>query len=249
MNSQERDALNLFLQQLVQAQAGQKDPEAEALIISAISKQPDAAYLLVQRSMQFDILLQQAQTRMTEMQAELDRLKKSSDPLAVKPAETSFLGDIHAWGRSSASPSASSGGSGAVPGAVPSATATGPAPVNQTLRASAPPSVTTPAAPHAAAPSAWGSGLLGTVATTAAGVVAGSFLYHGIQSMMNNHGSGAGGAPAQAGRDSSGGSSDWTSAQQPAAGQVYTAYVDPADDLSSDLDDGYGDSGDGGDGE
>ena len=33
-------------------------------------------------------------------------------------------------------------------------------------------------------PSAWGSGMLGAVATTALGVVAGSMLYQGIQSMM-----------------------------------------------------------------
>ncbi len=36
----------------------------------------------------------------------------------------------------------------------------------------------------AAQPSAWGSGMLGAIATTAVGVVAGSMLYQGIQSMM-----------------------------------------------------------------
>jgi len=35
-----------------------------------------------------------------------------------------------------------------------------------------------------AQPSAWGSGMLGAIATTAIGVVAGSMLYQGIQSMM-----------------------------------------------------------------
>jgi hypothetical protein len=35
-----------------------------------------------------------------------------------------------------------------------------------------------------AQPSAWGSGMLGAIATTAVGVVAGSLLYQGIQSMM-----------------------------------------------------------------
>jgi hypothetical protein len=34
--------------------------------------------------------------------------------------------------------------------------------------------------------SAWGSGMLGAIATTAVGVVAGSMLYQGIQSMMGN---------------------------------------------------------------
>ena len=38
----------------------------------------------------------------------------------------------------------------------------------------------------------WGSGMLGTVATTAAGVVAGSFLFQGIESLMGHHGNNAG---------------------------------------------------------
>ena len=39
----------------------------------------------------------------------------------------------------------------------------------------------------AALPSAWGSGMLGAIATTAIGVVAGSMLYQGIQSMMGQN--------------------------------------------------------------
>jgi hypothetical protein len=39
----------------------------------------------------------------------------------------------------------------------------------------------------AAQPSAWGSGMLGAIATTAVGVVAGSLLYQGIQSMMGHN--------------------------------------------------------------
>jgi hypothetical protein len=39
----------------------------------------------------------------------------------------------------------------------------------------------------AAQQSAWGSGMLGAIATTAVGVVAGSMLYQGIQSMMGNN--------------------------------------------------------------
>jgi len=41
--------------------------------------------------------------------------------------------------------------------------------------------------PGGAQPSAWGSGMLGAIATTAVGVVAGSMLYQGIQSMMGNN--------------------------------------------------------------
>jgi hypothetical protein len=38
-----------------------------------------------------------------------------------------------------------------------------------------------------AQPSIWGSGMLGAIATTAVGVVAGSMLYQGIQSMMGSN--------------------------------------------------------------
>ncbi len=53
------------------------------------------------------------------------------------------------------------------------------------LAAPAPSPAPVAAMPQAAAPASnWGSGLLGTVATTAAGVVAGSLLYQGISSLM-----------------------------------------------------------------
>jgi hypothetical protein len=59
----------------------------------------------------------------------------------------------------------------------------------------------------AAQPSAWGSGMLGAIATTAIGVVAGSMLYQGIQSMMGqnstpdaSNGLGHSNAPADSGQ-------------------------------------------------
>jgi len=59
----------------------------------------------------------------------------------------------------------------------------------------------------AAQPSTWGSGMLGAIATTAIGVVAGSMLYQGIQSMMGQNASSEGGtaldhsnAPADSGQ-------------------------------------------------
>lgn len=260
MNSQERDALNLFLEQMVQARPGPKDQEAETLIRSAMEKQPDSGYLLVQRAMQFDLLLQQAQSRMTDMQAEIDQLKKKIDKPVDKSAETSFLGDVHAWGRTSptgpTSVVASSGSTSSGSGMVPSASATGPAPVNQTLRASGAAAATAPSAPSAqpapapvSAPSTWGSGFLGSVATTAAGVVAGSFLYHGIQNLMGaNHGASASNASnaSPGGRESSGGT-DWDQSVAPSSGHVYTAYVDNdvVDESGSDMDGGFGDGGDG----
>lgn len=139
MTLEERDQLSRFLQMLSQAQAGVKDPEAEGLIRDAVGRQPDAAYLLVQRVLQLEHALRDA-TR--------------------KPG---FVGDANAWGRA--------------PIASQPSTA---APVQTSIP------MTTQQTPAAA--SSWGSGLLGTVATTAAGVVAGSLLFQGIGSLFGHHG-------------------------------------------------------------
>lgn len=137
MTFEERDQLSRLLQLLVQAQPGPKDPEAQALISEAFMRQPDAAYLLVQRVIQLEHALQAAQ----------------------RPG---FSGDPNSWGRA--------------PVAMQPATQAPPQPMQQTP------------APVAAAPqSAWGSGIFGTVASTAAGVLAGSMLAQGIGSLFGGH--------------------------------------------------------------
>lgn len=156
MNVQEREILTRFLQQLAQAQAGTKDADAEKLIQEACARQPDANYLLVQRSLLLEHALENAQAEIARLQSEREN---------TRGAASGFLSG-NTWGNS-------------------------PAPTMPAPRAPG----FAPAAPGGIAPastSSWGSGLLGTVATTAAGVVAGSFLFQGIEHLMGNHGSGAG---------------------------------------------------------
>ena len=97
---------------------------------------------------------------------------------ANKPS-SGFLSGINSWGR-----------------AAPTATQSTPA----NAMAAKP-------AAGAAQQSAWGSGMLGAIATTAVGVVAGSLLYQGIQSMMGHNaapdvgnGLGHSNAPADSGQ-------------------------------------------------
>ena len=161
MTPQERELLTTFLQQMSQAQPGQKDSEADALIREACARQPEAAYLLVQRAIGLDFALQAAQAQVAKLQADLSQVQPA--------ARGGFLDGPHAWGATA--PAASSSQAAFTP--APSA------PLNS-MPAQAP-----VAAPARA--SAWGSGMLGTVATTAAGVVAGSFLFQGIQGMMGHH--------------------------------------------------------------
>lgn len=136
MTPHEKELLQKFLNELNNTSVQQKDSDAYTLITESAKKQPDALYLLVQRSMGLEMALQVAQKQMAELQ---------SNSSAAKPA-SSFLSDNNAWGRQ------------AVPAGAQARTG--------------------------AQPSAWGSGMLGAIATTAIGVVAGSMLYQGIQSMM-----------------------------------------------------------------
>jgi hypothetical protein len=100
------------------------------------------------------------------VEADVERLK-----VPVPQQSPGFLSSLTGWGRS--------GGQAVVP--------------SQAAPAGYPPAQY-PQAPYPgaqarpmAAPSAWGSGMLGSVAATAAGVVAGSFIYQGIQNMMGHH--------------------------------------------------------------
>lgn len=165
MNTHEREQLVQLLQQLTQAQALQKDSEADALIREASKQQPDAAYLLVQRAMLLDHALQDSRDQISQLQRELDEARSGN-------SSGGFLSQ-YAWGNASATQSNPSPQAPAYPAApAPSAMSTPP--------------VAAPAA------SAWGSGMLGNIATTAAGVVAGGFLFQGIEHMLGNHGSHSG---------------------------------------------------------
>jgi hypothetical protein len=172
MNLQEREQLTHFLQQLNQAQAGQKDAEAEAMIRDVAARQPDAAYLLVQRAMQLEQALQLVQSQANKLQAELEQLRSGT--------RSGFLDQGNAWGR---------------PAAVQTAAGTLAQPQFQAQPQPQPQFQSQPQAQApqaAAAASSWGSGMLGNVATTAAGVVAGSFLFQGIGNLMGHHQPGAG---------------------------------------------------------
>ena len=203
MNAQERELLTAFLQQLSQAQAVQKDTDAETLIKAACARQPDSAYLLVQRAMQLDYALQATQAESARLQAELDQFRSS--------APTGFLASPNAWGRGTPAPQAAS-----------------------TAAVGQPRAPSAPAAP--ARGSAWGSGMLGTVASTAAGVVAGSFLFQGIQGLMGQRDAGAQPGP------SAGTQPSHPPAETTAASDQH--HVNPSDESTDFADAGDGDLGD-----
>jgi uncharacterized protein len=156
MNSQERDLLTQLLKQLGEVKLTAKDAEAEALIREAVARQPDAAYLLVQRALLLEHALNTAKASNDELQAQLQNKQSGqrggflgNDPWAQQPSQASVSSNRQ----------------------TPQ-----PAPQQQ----------------PGSSPFGGGSSFLGTVATTAAGVMAGSFLFQGIENLMGHHASGFG---------------------------------------------------------
>jgi hypothetical protein len=161
MNTQDRVQLEQLLQQLTAAKLAQKDREADNLIRAAFASQPDAAYLLILRCMLQDQALQSAQTQIDELRRELLNISSSS-------ADNRLL-DNNPW----AEASHAAGFTGKAAYQMPVT------PVSRPVQEFA------QFTPRAA--SAGVSGFLGNIATTAAGVVAGSFLFQGIENLVGGH--------------------------------------------------------------
>ena len=162
MTPQESQMLQDFLTQLTQAKGVAKDREADALISAAVAQQPDAAYLLVQRSLLQTQALNNAQTQIAQLQSERQA--------GGGRAGNSFLDSGGAWGRPNTdtprAPQAPA--AGATTGATPAPTA------------------------KPGFFSGGAGGMLGAVAATAAGIAGGAFLFQGIENLMGHHGSGSG---------------------------------------------------------
>jgi len=206
MTPQERSLLESFLAQLVQVRSVNKDPEAERLIARAVEQQPDATYLLVQRALLLGQALEQAKTRIAELE-ETGRGQGFLDPNASGWASPSGPSS-GAAGRAGYAPapgnSGPSYGTGA-PGFGPAyggGTSGGGPAIGGAPGYGAPTYGATPVYPAYGAPPVGGgfSSFLGQAAATAAGVAGGEFLFQGIENLFGHHGGGfAGGGLAGSG--------------------------------------------------
>ncbi len=157
MSPDEFRLLTTFLNQLSQVGNVTKDPQAATLIADAVARQPDAAYLLVQRALLQDQALATARERIASLEAQL-----RSVPAA--PSSGFLDSGSNAWGRSVSSAPQQT--------AAVAPTQYAPAPVAS-------------AAPHTGFFGGGGGSFLTSMAATAAGVAGGAFLYQGIESMMH----------------------------------------------------------------
>ncbi|MGA7980443.1 MAG: DUF2076 family protein, partial [Chromatiaceae bacterium] len=71
MTPQEHQLLSGFLNNLTTARAQSIDPEADRLIRDAFSRQPQAAYLVVQQALMQQMSVQEAQHRIAELEQQL----------------------------------------------------------------------------------------------------------------------------------------------------------------------------------
>jgi hypothetical protein len=180
MTPHEQELLERFLADMTATRAGQKDPHAEALIREAAARQPDALYLLVQRALQLDQAFQLTQAEVEKLRGELELARAGGKA----GGSGGFLSDPYAWGsQPAAAPSA--GAQTSVSGQ-PLRPVAASQPQGVQPQASAAAGQQQPAAQ--ARPAGWGgSGMLGTMAGTAAGVVGGAFLFQGIQNLMHRN--------------------------------------------------------------
>ena len=203
MSPSDTQKLQDFLGQLVQARGIQKDPEADALIQRAVTQQPDAAYLLVQRALLMEQALDAAKSRIAMLESQLDSQQGNS-------SGGGFL-DPNNWGNRHRSQSQSQH--------------------HQSQHMSQ-----QHAAPASMSRNGSG-GLLGSIAATAAGVAAGSFLFHGLDNLFHDHDSGGNPSHLLSDNDQSANS---------LAAQADINDIDQADSLTGDTGDTGGLDGPGG---
>ncbi|HWS61931.1 MAG TPA: DUF2076 domain-containing protein [Steroidobacteraceae bacterium] len=172
MNPHEQAVLENLLDKLVSVRGTRKIPEADAMIRRAIDRQPDAAYLLVQRSLMLGQALEQAKARLAEYELGQGQGSFLDAGASGAPAMSQTMA-ASAPERSQAS---RPGLASAMPGQLP---------------AGAPPASPEPS--HGAGT----AGFLGQAAATAAGVAGGAFLFQGLENLFGSHGGSAAGHDAQ----------------------------------------------------
>jgi len=160
MNPQEYEALQSLLAQLVEIHGVKKDPEADLLIREAVARQPDATYLLVQRTLLLRAALDEARRRIAALQS-TQRQGSTSDP---------------PWGF------------GSPPEAIAAAPALEPRRLG-VAAPPAGPSYATPTGSSAAVAGGAMPSFLSQAAATAAGVAGGAFFFQGVEDLLGHHGS------------------------------------------------------------
>jgi len=187
MTPQERDLITTLLSRLKSAGAAgqQKDAEADALIRQAVREQPDMPYYLVQTVLIQDLSLNQAQSRIAELEQQL------ADAQAQKSSGTSFLGGLFGRSEPQQQQPQPAGPWSRGPQVAPPQYGQGGQPGYAQQGYGQPPGYP-PQGGYAQPPAGGmlggggGGGFLRSAAATAAGVAGGALLFQGISSMFGH---------------------------------------------------------------
>jgi hypothetical protein len=181
----------------------EKDREAESLINQAVRQTPDAAYLLVQSVLAQEHFLQQAASRIEDLEARLRDLEDERQAPAQRSGGGSFLGGLFGGGQSSQQQPSRSSGSVPSFGARSASPQYGQpgSPWNQQRGAARPDYGQGGGSPWAGQQpqQARGGGFMASALTTAAGVAGGMLAANAISNMFG----GSSGAHAAHPTDSS----------------------------------------------
>lgn len=209
MTPQEQQLVAELFDRLTQIENAPRDPDAERLIAEDAKRAPHALYALVQTALVQDEALRRANTRIEDLQEQLQAQSGGEEP---QQQQASFLDTMREAVFGHDAPHDAPHGS--VPGVrTPQGAANQPQPEYAPPRSAQP----YPNQPGGAAPPAYpagpgfggpgfggpgfapggGGSFLGTAASTAAGVIGGSLLLNGIRSMFD-HRSGLAGSDPQA---------------------------------------------------
>ncbi len=164
MTPQEAQMLQDLVSKIQQTRLTEKDPDAEALLIDGLTRDPDALYKLAQTVLVQNLALNQARMQ-------IEQLRQQAVPAAPAPARAStFLGSLLGHHE---------------PVVPPAPSAPPPPPYPPLYQAPPPPPYYEPA------PSGAGS-FLRSAATTAAGVAAGALAFQGVESLLHGFGHSSG---------------------------------------------------------
>ncbi|MGE4372111.1 MAG: DUF2076 family protein [Xanthobacter sp.] len=250
MTPEERALIDGLFERIRSVEGQQQDPEAQDLIARRVAESPVAAYALVQSVLVQDHALQQAMTRVQELESRLeqaeDRIRAAEEraqDAAQQPAAGGFLGGLLGGGRSSV-PSAgarapTSGSARATPplgtppgfgqraAAEAQRQASGPWGQNGAQQGGQPYAQQQPQ--RGGMMGSGGGGFMQNALATAAGVAGGALLFSGIQSMLSG---GEGPVAQQAAAEN--GAADSAATADASAADMGSADATPAVDHAMD---------------
>ena len=177
MNAEERLRVARLVTRLARQPETPQDEDAALELAALLKVRPDAAYLLMQRTLMLELALERAQAELEQLRQGQSQSQSSAEPRNPYQANAGYEPSLPAPGAARAPLRPAGAPSG---GWQPGVNA-GPAMGNNPGYG---PSYATGAAPSAA------GGFLRNAAAVGAGVLGGSLLFHGLDSLFHDHGGG-----------------------------------------------------------